>query len=336
VLEVLLSIFFLLQQTNTAKAITFDLAPDSDDDLPPLTAVSSSACSKPLVSENDSDDEIKPCQKRKKKNSIIDSDDDDEPVTEETASKRKKTRDNEEDGSSYASPVDEECSDFLDSDEGEDAVSCNQRSKLGLSRANLHLATLIKKKTPRNQLADKVGLTPGTTRVYKSRAKDAGLLTTDDVLYLNQIEEKKYYLGLCKLVKEKKPIDEIYSFCTERQVDWVTNIVDEQEKKLRLNRIFAKTYERVWLTPKDTEYLKMPKTVIGRNGDTKEKIFSFLEERSSGTPITGHIKTLEEEQRITPEITSFLELCKDQDQTRRSRQQKKTTLESIKASLNRR
>lgn len=210
------------------------------------------------------------------------------------------------------------------------------------------LVPIIKNTSTRQELADKLGVTVRATYSQTSRLQQQGLLNKEDFEHLNPRTHTDYGSGLVELIKAKTPLQGIYDFCAAHEASWTGN-PDEKIKRSRLRGFFNIYYEKGDLTSDDTAYLKLPNTVIDRNGNTKQKILGFLQEKSQQAPtetlkellaefnrsdfqasreivystFREHIEELDKKGRLSPEIQSFVRLCKDPDQARRALLQKK-------------
>lgn len=168
-------------------------------------------------------------------------------------------------------------------------------------------------------------------------ARKAGMLTLEDTDYLR--DEKTYQAKITQAVRRKASLNTIYAICRTYGSEWVDN-PSESDKKLRLNRIFGVLYQQGKLETKDTNYLKRPKTVIGRRGDTKERIKRFLTDRSSRAPtstlqaltdefnasrfsaqrpilritFTDHVREMVKRKTLSKKLEKFFDQCKDPKQ----------------------
>lgn len=173
----------------------------------------------------------------------------------------------------------------------------------------------------REELEVLFNLSPDSFTGYLSRAIILGFLTHEDTRYL---DNRQFYFQVAEAIKIKTPLNTILeSF----------NI----KNKPRLNRIISKLYEKELLRSDQTQYLKANKTVIGKNGETKDKILKFLEFSHTGPetetiielanhfnnsvfklsrPITPstfseHVKELTEQGKLSQGIMDFYERCKN-------------------------
>ena len=187
-----------------------------------------------------------------------------------------------------------------------------------------------------------------TLYTYASKAKTAGLLPVDATEYLDSRVELAYHHQIRDLVLRGRSLAELFAFYAEKsaacyhyrtgealETPWEE--LEENEKKARLNRVFGELYEKGYLTTKHTAYLKMPDTVIGRNGETKDKILSFLNDAAArklkagskaqlselfnasafkqirsikASTFNEHIKQMQEANTIPQATLSYMATCK--------------------------
>jgi hypothetical protein len=170
-----------------------------------------------------------------------------------------------------------------------------------------------------------------------SKAVKEGYLTEEDTLRYNNIHLLTFHTKLAELVKQKKTKQELLAFCKKNE-NKNQQKSDKYLSQRYLMGIVAKLYRDGLLTSEDTAYLKDEKTVIARNGQTKDRIVAFLTTRAlrpapdsiksllieynqyaesvgqirdiTDSTFRQHIKELNDQERLTPAQFNFFESCK--------------------------
>lgn len=206
-----------------------------------------------------------------------------ESITE--SSSDDSSSDSSDDSSSDSSSDSDDSTDSSsDSDSSSDYSSDSEGNDKKESKKKILLKLMNSGVTDKKILRRKSGLPRESFNTYLHSFRQKNLISSD---YNKKfIDDNLLWKSVANQIKNKRNINDILRFCNFK--------VKAQEQKLRLNTIINKCYKNKLLKPKDALYLKAEAVVIGRRGNTKEKILAFLKERSNGSPTKSVIKLLEE------------------------------------------
>lgn len=233
----------------------------SDDELEKEESAKDAAV-KPDVTESDGDSGLAPEPTRKRRRIIISDDDepgDNIPLSERFASQAASA------SSSSASG----------------AAATEAREKAHASRSvHENFAKVVKESTSRREVTTKLKITNATFNSYASKARRYGLLTMADTEFIDRDKRLSMQLlsdRFVKMVKEKKPREEIIAYCAENAF----GEANAKNPERYFIHLLAWSYENKKLTTAQTLYLKKEKAVIERNDVTKSKILAFMEDQAA-------------------------------------------------------
>ncbi|MBY0462227.1 MAG: hypothetical protein K2Q34_03485 [Alphaproteobacteria bacterium] len=194
----------------------------------------------------------------------------------------------------------------------------------------------------RQEIADALGVKFRTVVICLSDLGRAGLLTQEELKSVNLVEQRKFHHEIVELIRQRKTVEEILKFCKQHEVNPSKEKTDNYLSRHYLTGMFKEFYDSGELTSNDTAYLKLKGSVVGRRGETSDKIAEFIKIRSSGLPtatrlelaqefndfawekyniraisiatFVEHVNKLIKKRMLNQEQSKFFDACKDEKQ----------------------